>query len=97
LSPLKDGAILDINKDGLPDILLAGNYYDNNIEMGRYDADFGTLLVNKGKNKFEPQLLKGSEIKGQVRHISPLQVRGGQAFILAKNSDSTEVIQLRNH
>ena len=97
LSPLKDGAILDINKDGLPDILLAGNYYDNNIEMGRYDADFGTLLVNKGKDKFEPQLLKGSEIKGQVRHISPLQVRGGQAFILAKNSDSTEVIQLRNH
>ena len=97
LSPLKDGAILDMNKDGLPDILLAGNYYDNNIEMGRYDADFGTLLVNKGKNKFEPQLLKGSEIKGQVRHIRPLQVRGGQAFILAKNSDSTEVIQLRNH
>jgi enediyne biosynthesis protein E4 len=97
LSPLKDGAILDINKDGLPDILLAGNYYDNNIEMGRYDADFGTLLVNKGKNKFEPQLLKGSEIKGQVRHISLLQVSGGQAFILAKNSDSTEVIQLRNH
>jgi enediyne biosynthesis protein E4 len=97
LSPLKDGAILDINKDGLPDLLLAGNYYDNNIEMGRYDADFGTLLVNKGRNGFEPQILKGNEIKGQVRHISPLQVRGGQAFILAKNSDSTEVIQLRNH
>jgi hypothetical protein len=97
LSPLKDGVVLDANKDGLPDLFLAGNYYDNNIEMGRYDADFGSLLINKGKGVFEQQVLKGNEIKGQVRHISPLQIRGRQAYILAKNSDSTEVIQFGNH
>ena len=97
LSPLKDGVVLDANKDGLPDLLLAGNFYDNNIEMGRYDADFGTLLINKGKGAFEQQVLKGSEIKGQVRHISSLQIHGRQAYILARNSDSTEVIQFGNH
>jgi enediyne biosynthesis protein E4 len=97
LSPLKDGVVLDANKDGLPDLLLAGNYYDNNIEMGRYDADFGTLLINKGKGNFEQQELKGSEIKGQVRHISPLHVQGRLSYILAKNSDSLEVIQFGDH
>jgi enediyne biosynthesis protein E4 len=94
---LKDGVVLDANKDGLPDLLLAGNYYDNNIEMGRYDADFGTLLINKGKGNFEQQELKENEIKGQVRHISPLQVQGRLSYILAKNSDSLEVIQFGDH
>ena len=48
LSSYRDAISTDANKDSLPDILLVGNYYDNNIQMGRYDADFGTLLVNKG-------------------------------------------------
>ena len=44
LSPYKTAALIDINNN-LPDILLGGNYYDNNIQMGRYDADYGTILI----------------------------------------------------
>jgi hypothetical protein len=94
LSPYRDAAVVDANGDNLPDILLGGNYYDNNIQMGRYDADFGTLLVNKGNGNFVCENLNGLAIKGQVRHIRKIDVtKKGEAYILARNSDSTMVIQ----
>ena len=93
LSSYRDAIVVDANNDNLPDILLAGNYYDNNIEMGRYDADLGTLLINKGKGIFTCESLNGLQIKGQVRHIKEITIAGKKAYILAKNNDSTMVIE----
>ncbi|MGZ8559271.1 MAG: VCBS repeat-containing protein, partial [Chitinophagaceae bacterium] len=92
LSPYRDAVIVDANHDELPDILLAGNFYDNNIQRGRYDADFGTMLVNKGKGNFACENLNGLQIKGQVRHIKKINIGKREAFILARNNDSTMVI-----
>jgi hypothetical protein len=38
---MRDAVGVDANGDNLPDILLMGNYYNSNIEMGFYDADLG--------------------------------------------------------
>jgi hypothetical protein len=92
-SPYKDAVIVDANGDDKPDILLMGNYYDSNIEMGRYDADFGTILINKGNGNFVCSNLNGLVVKGQVRHIQPIPINRRQAFILARNNDSTMVIE----
>ncbi len=92
-TPYKTAVTINANGDDLPDILLGGNYYDNNIQMGRYDADFGTILVNKGQGKFEAESIPGLQIKGQVRHIQRIKIAGKEAFILAKNNDSLQVIQ----
>ena len=96
LSSYKDGVVINANNDSLPDILLMGNYYENNIEMGRYDADFGTILLNKGAGKFIAENLNGLEVKGQVRHIKKIQIGKKEAFILARNNDSTMVIQFKD-
>ena len=93
LSPYKDAVVVNANDDNLPDILLFGNYYDNNIEMGRYDADFGTILINKGKGEFSCETINGLSVKGQVRHIKPINIGRQQAYILARNSDSAMVIK----
>ena len=93
LSPYRDAAVIDANGDSLPDILLMGNFYDNNIQMGRYDADYGTILLNKGNGQFSTESLNGLAIKGQVRHIRPIHIAGKEAFILARNNDSTKIIQ----
>jgi hypothetical protein len=95
LSPYRDAVVVDANRDSLPDILLVGNYYENNIQMGRYDADYGTLLINQGKGRFSTETLNGPQIRGQVRHIKKLDVGGKEAFILARNNDSTLVIQFK--
>ncbi|MFT3933416.1 MAG: VCBS repeat-containing protein [Chitinophagaceae bacterium] len=93
LAPYRDAQIVDANGDNLPDILLVGNYYENNIEMGRYDADYGTILLNKGNGKMEPYSINGLQVKGQVRHVGKIMIGGKQAFILARNNDSTMVVR----
>jgi enediyne biosynthesis protein E4 len=92
-SSMKDAVVINANNDNLPDILIAGNYYDPNIEMGRYDADYGTVLINKGSGKFIAESINGLSIKGQVRHIKPVTVAKQQAYILVRNSDSTMIIR----
>ena len=61
--------------------------------MGRYDADYGTILINKGKGVFEAQSINGLAIKGQVRHIKPIKIGKQTAFIVARNNDSIMVIK----
>ncbi len=92
LTPYRDAVAFQANKDSLPDIFLAGNFYDNNIQMGRYDADFGTVLVNNPDGSFRSETMNGPVIKGQVRHIRPITIAGRRSFILAKNNDSVMVI-----
>lgn len=92
LTCYKAAAIVNADNDELPDILLMGNYYDNNIEMGRYDADFGSLLINKGNGQFEVQTLNSLQIKGAVRNISPIKIGKRNAYIIAINSSKLKVI-----
>jgi enediyne biosynthesis protein E4 len=96
-SPYKTAAIVDANNDSLPDILLGGNYYDNNIQMGRYDADYGTILLNKGNDQFTATMLNGVMVKGQVRSIKPITlVSNKKAFILVRNNDSTLILDFKD-
>lgn len=95
LSAFRDAVFIDANNDNLPDILMMGNYYENNVEIGRQDADFGTILINKGKGEFAYETFNGITVKGQVRHIKPLQINKKAAFILARNNDTVQVIQFK--
>jgi hypothetical protein len=96
LTSYRDAIIVDANKDSLPDILMLGNYYENNIQMGRYDADFGTVLINLGNGSFKTENINGIQIKGEVRHISKINIGKTQAYILTRNNDSTMIIRYRD-
>lgn len=95
LTTYRTAAIVDANGDHLPDILLGGNYYDNNIQMGRYDADYGTVLINKGDGNFTAEHLNGVIVKGQVRVIKQINIKNNPAYIFARNNDSLMVINYR--
>jgi hypothetical protein len=93
LTAYKSAAVLDINKDNLPDIIIGGNFYPNNIQLGRNDADFCTVLLNKGKGNFSYEELNGILVKGEIRHIQKIRLASkAEAFIIAKNNDSLRVI-----
>jgi hypothetical protein len=96
LSSYRDAMVVDANHDSLPDILLVGNFYDNNIQMGRYDADYGTVLLNQGHDSVTAATINGLVIKGQVRHIRPIKINGIPSFVLARNNDSTAVIRFND-
>lgn len=93
LTTYRSAAIIDANNDSLPDLLLGGNYYANSIASGRYDADYGTILINKGNGKLQCENLNGIVIKGQIRHIQPISIAGKDAFILARNNDTAVVLK----
>jgi hypothetical protein len=95
LSQYRTAVVVNANNDLLPDIMMLGNFYDNNVEIGRNDADFGTILLNKGRNDFESHILNGIQIKGQVRHVASIQLRNQTAYLLAKNNDSLQVIKFK--
>jgi hypothetical protein len=93
LSCLKDAAIIDANGDNLPDILTAGNFYQQAMSLNRNDANFGTILINKGVGNFDAENINGVVIKNQVRHILPININKKKAFVIARNNDSLMIIQ----
>jgi enediyne biosynthesis protein E4 len=93
LSCYKTAAVINYTKDSLPNILLGGNFYHSNIRLGKYDADYGTILSNRGNNNFAAENINDIIIKGEVRHILPITIKGEKAFILVKNNDSVMVIK----
>ncbi len=92
-SPYYDAQIIDANGDKLPDVLVMGNFYNCNIQMGRYDADFGTVLINKGNCNFEPKSMSGLQVKGQVRKLRNIKLKSGTAIVAARNDDKLVVIK----
>lgn len=69
LSPIRSFQVVDANGDQLPDILALGNYYENNVQLGRADADFGSLLINKGQGQFVIESLGKLRVEGQIRKL----------------------------
>jgi hypothetical protein len=94
LTPYKDAVVVDANGDALPDVLLFGNFYENHIQLGRSDGDFGTLLINEGRGKFRCENLNGLVVKGQVRRVKKINIGRTEAFVLARNNDSAMVVKL---
>jgi hypothetical protein len=63
--------------------------------MGRYDADYGTVLINNGKGNFDVSLIQGAVLKGQARHLSTLRSASGlQKIVVVNNNDSARVLQI---
>lgn len=92
LSPLRAILPLDADKDGDLDFMLAGNFYENNVQLGRNDADFGSFLINDGGGKFSYKLIPGVNLKGQVRKLQAFKA----GFVVVRNNGATSFLSL-NH
>ncbi|MBS1603695.1 MAG: VCBS repeat-containing protein, partial [Bacteroidetes bacterium] len=84
-------AVKDLNGDGKPDLLLAGNFYGLKPEIGRYDASYGTTLLNVSPRRFRylPPAESGFFIRGEVRDIQPI----GPYIIASRNNDSLQIFK----
>lgn len=79
----------DLNGDLLPDLLLAGNFYGTNTQMGRNDASYGGVLINREKGGFT--YLSPSEsgffVRGEVRNILPIKIRDQKHYLIIRNNE----------
>ena len=101
-SPIRAVLTDDYNNDGKMDILLAGNFYDVLSELGRYDANYGLLLLGSGNgpNKMprfaatKPEAT-GFFVRGQVRQMRTLRGPAGrQLVVVAKNNDRAQIFSV---
>ncbi|MFC3417035.1 VCBS repeat-containing protein [Algoriphagus hitonicola] len=80
---------LDLNEDGILDLILGGNLYGIKPEIGKSDAGFGEVLLGKGDGTFTfmPNAEHGLKLEGDIRAISNL---GNNRLLIIKNNDSAE-------
>lgn len=69
----------DFDDDGIPDIILAGNLYNTEMEMPRNDAGKGLFLKGDGQGKFKALRVyeSGLFIPGDVKKLKALQFGKG--------------------
>ncbi len=95
LSMLRVGAVLLFPTPKYPAILLMGNSYYNNMEIGRQDADFGTALSYQGNKNFKTYHLKNLNIEGQVNSLKQIKIGNHQAFIIGINNQALKVVTIQ--
>jgi enediyne biosynthesis protein E4 len=84
----------DFNKDGNPDLIVAGNFFGTRIKFGEYDANKGLLLTGNGKGNFSvtSDLQSGLHINGEVRDITEVRMASGKKMLIfALNNDSAKM------
>ena len=95
MSPIYSFAIDDFNKDGISDFIAGGNFYSNQINIGKSDASYGHLLTlnNKDGNlTWDIINESGFAIDGEVRDIKILKGMDNQKLIIVSlNNKRVEV------
>jgi enediyne biosynthesis protein E4 len=87
-SPAYAIEVLDYNKDGNPDFVLAGNQSSNCVKIGVIDANYGQLFEGDGKGNFRyiPQPLSGLSMTGDVKSLKFITVRGRRYLLAGINN-----------
>ncbi len=88
--------VQDFDKDGRPDILLAGNFFPFRVQQGPLDAGTGLLLVNDGKGNFvrEEKTIRQLYMMGDIRNIMAVKTATDPLIVAAKNKGPVQLIRL---
>ena len=74
----------DLNKDGITDLFLAGNFYGYKPQTGRMDASYGTTLLGNAQHQFTymPPSQSGLFVKGEARDAVQVKTADGNSVIV---------------
>lgn len=88
-SPIYALEVMDLNQDGISDIIAGGNLFAAKPETGSYDAMKLLLLYGDGEGNFSPATFHeaGHKIEGEIRAILPLKIKGVSHLCIVRNND----------
>ena len=90
LAPMYGLLATDVDGDGNPDLVMAGNFDGFQPEIGRMSSSAGVVLRSDGKGHFEalPPSASGFRVPGQARDIQRVRTAAGDIFVVARNNDA---------
>src|SRR2546422_749271 len=95
LAPVYGILAQDVDGDGKPDLLLAGNFDGVQPEIGRMSASYGLVLRGDGRGRFTPvpAAQSGFMVPGQARDIQRVRTRRGDLYVVVRNNDRALVFR----
>lgn len=93
ISPIKSSLVIDVNKDGIMDIMVAGNHYGVEVETTRYDAGYGAVLLGTSNGNYLVQSPKqsGFYVPFDSRHISQITINGQKTILVTNNNEKLKL------
>lgn len=97
IAPMYGLLATDVDGDGKPDLLMAGNFDGVKPELGKMSASYGVYLRGDGKGHFTPvrELESGFFVPGQARDIQRVRTRKGSIYIVSRNNDRPMIFRPR--
>ncbi len=95
-APINGIVLHDFTGDKIPDIVVAGNKYNTEVETARYDAGVGLLLDGSNKEKFEAvrPYESGLFLPGNVKDLKLIWLGKDRqpALLVANNNGYLQII-----
>jgi len=93
-STIKAAIAIDIGKNKEQEVLLGGNFSGYNVELGKQDANYGTLLSMNNKGELTASQSIIGFPQGEVRKMLPIIIAGKKAIAVVRNNASLVFLQL---
>ncbi len=97
ISVINDVEIVDFDKDGLNDIIIAGNLHSTEVETTRMDASRGLVLRQDKEGEFTA--IKSSEsglfAKGDAKDMVKISIGGKNHLAISMNDDYIQFFEIQ--
>ncbi len=97
ISAVRTIKVLDINNDQKMDVLIGGNFYATDAQIGRYDGSMGAVLLGDGKGGFDVigPYDSGLNAPGNVRSFQVLKAKSGTSVLVVRNNDVCSLFEIK--
>lgn len=94
--PVQSTYITEFNGNGRMDLVTAGNFFNANIQRGRYDAGYGSLLLNEGEGKLSEYSNSHMNwyLEGEIRQLEGIRIGNSEVLITAENNGAVRFFRI---
>jgi hypothetical protein len=90
-SSVNTSCVMDVNKDGILDIILGGNQYEFKPQFGRLDANHGSVLLGdkKGNYSWLPYNNSGFFVTGEIQKMRTIKNKNNTTTVITVLNNTT--------